>query len=79
MMMRPVEVQFTPNDLLSIIIGTDGVFPRGTSTSPRDLERFVADLGENGVRAIHRIPSHDDKMLIWVNRDSDETSLPVAS
>jgi len=79
MVIRPVEVQFTPNDLLSVIIGTDGVFHRGTRTSPRDLEAFIADLGENGVRAIHRIPSNDDKMLIWVNRDNNETSLPVAS
>lgn len=75
----PIEINFAAKDLVSIIIGTDGVFHRGTRTSSRELESFVADLNVNGSRAIQKIKSNDDKMLILVSRDVEDSSLKKAS
>ncbi len=75
----PIEIAFAEEDLISIIIGTDGVFHRGTRTSSRELESFVSDLNTNGTRAIQKIKSNDDKMLILVSRNTEERTIKKAS
>ena len=53
---------------LSILLGSDGVFPKGTGHSKQDLLRFARDVAIDGGHALEVCASDDDKTLVWLHR-----------
>jgi len=72
---KHVFFEWDPNDELSIFLGSDGVFPRGSRTSAREINSLDASLkGPPSSSPLENIASNDDKMLLhilWNSKQRD--------
>lgn len=55
---------------VDILLGTDGVFAKGSRTKPREINELVAVLKENAEQALQAMPADDDKTLMHLYRYS---------
>lgn len=68
----PGSAQVTPAEHMllrecTLLLATDGVLPRGTRTSPRELRELLASTRAQGSAAIMALTSDDDRTLITID------------
>ena len=53
---------------IRILLGTDGVFERGTRTSKREVLAFVDAVDKNAAAAMEALAADDDKTIVLIGR-----------
>lgn len=64
---EPSVVTLDSTESVNILLGTDGVFPKGTLTNRKDMSKVLSLLKRLGDRAMDKIPTEDDKSVVWFN------------
>ena len=62
------EVDLAAEQMESILMGTDGVFPRGGLTRGKDIERLLEQVKIRGADALKSHSEPDDKILVVMHR-----------
>jgi serine phosphatase RsbU (regulator of sigma subunit) len=65
--MNPANISLSAHKFAQVLVGTDGVFHRGTRTSSRYIRQLLTALDQGGESALDHIGSEDDKLLALVN------------
>lgn len=63
-LIKPSVLNFTDDDKLTILLGTDGVFDKGSRTSKRAVLGLLANVVAKGTQALDEVQVIDDKTLI---------------
>ena len=76
---RPAEYKI-PDNRFCLLLGTDGIFDKGTRFNRRDARQLLDRVRKHGKKSLDLYDVADDKTLIWIKPDrEDRRKTPRAS
>ncbi|MCX6109114.1 MAG: SpoIIE family protein phosphatase [Proteobacteria bacterium] len=67
--LEPVTLNFDELAVESILLGTDGVFPRISRIKTKHVQHLLHELSAHGESALANMEVEDDKMLVVIDRN----------
>lgn len=67
--LEPATMPIMPGAQLQILLGSDGVFAKGSRSSRRDISQFLTQLETNPHAAVET-DIEDDRTLVWIKMDA---------
>ena len=65
---RKATLDIDPQKPFSLLVGTDGIFPNGSRTKPREVLELVSAVKSHGEKALDSGDHADDRTMIFVSR-----------
>lgn len=65
---QPVHVDLAASQVQTLLLGSDGVFSRGTRTSKKDVEQILEAVARQGSLGLDSCETDDDKLLVRIDR-----------
>jgi hypothetical protein len=74
--LTPQYIDMAPNFPVRILMGSDGIFAKGTLTLHRDVEVLYSRMKKDGTTCLDGADTNDDKTLIVVERNFPAAAAP---